>query len=93
MTNKTSRRVNGTNALCTQKFCQVWWDVANVIISESKLQNSALQSMITRTPGSENPGLCYEYRFQALTRGFLKQNLILGEHQISPDGLFNKIPR
>lgn len=24
---------------------------------------------------------------------FLKQNLILGVHQISPDGLFNKIPR
>lgn len=93
MTNETSRRVNGTNALCTQKFCRVWWDVANVIISETKLQNSALQSMITRTPDSENSGLCYEYRFQALTRGFSKTEFDRGGHQISPDGLFNKIPR
>ena len=36
----------------------------------------------------KNPGLCYEYRPQGLTPGVLKQNLIFGDHQIPPNGLF-----
>lgn len=41
------------------EFYQIWCAVANVIISEYKLQSGAFQNMISRTSSSEMPGLGY----------------------------------
>lgn len=57
MINKTGSRGQGANALGANKFDQVWWNVTDVIISESKLQHSASQTTITRNLVQKTLGL------------------------------------
>ena len=57
MIDKTGSRGQGAKALGARKLYQVWWNVTDVIISESKLQYSAPQTTITRNLVQKTLGL------------------------------------